>query len=228
MAGDTYQAVSPIQSLIFINFVQQHRLTPGLAFTFFACAEPDFWAAMFAYADLARLPEADFEVGGRRYGVYGHDWRAVSFAVWQELLAQREIAASAQAVAPTDVSEPLLVLSQPQFVEAVQNVLRHFGQEEALQNNPLLRSRLVLERAAHSSEERIAALQTLVKEAAESLQSSPREEKLYRALYRTYLHPAPTQEQAAELLNLPFSTFRRHLKTGVARVTDILWQREIN
>lgn len=229
MASDTYQAVSPTQSLIFINFVQQHRLKPGLAFTFFACAEPDFWAAMFAYADLARLPEADFEVGGRRYGVYGHDWRVVSFAVWQKLLAQREIAASAQALKPSQVSEPLLVLSQPEFVKAVHEVLRHFGRAEALQNNPLLRSRLVVERAAASgSEERIAALQALVKEAAESLQSSPRSEKLYRALYHTYLHPASTQEQAAELLDLPFSTFRRHLKTGVARLTDILWQREIS
>ncbi|HEY9859198.1 MAG TPA: hypothetical protein V6D16_06815, partial [Candidatus Obscuribacterales bacterium] len=43
MARETYQAVSPTQSLIFINFVQHHRLTPKLAFTFFACADPDFW-----------------------------------------------------------------------------------------------------------------------------------------------------------------------------------------
>jgi hypothetical protein len=77
------------------------------------------------------------------------------------------------------------------------------------------------------SVEKIAALQALVKEAAESLQSSPRDEKLYRALDLTYFHPAPTQEQAAELLNLPFSTYRRHLKAGVTQVADILWQQEI-
>lgn len=228
MARDTYQAVSPMQSLIFINFVQHHRTTAGLAFTFFPCAEPDFWAAMFAYADLARLPEADFEVGGRHYGIYGHDWRVVSPTVWQELLAQREIAASAQAIAPSQVSEPLLVLSHPDFVKAVQAVLRNFSRPHALHDNPLLRSRLVVEHvAASGNTEGIAALQDLIKEAAESLQSSPRDQKLYRALYRTYLHPAPTQEQAAELLNLPFSTYRRHLKAGVIRVADILWQQEI-
>jgi energy-coupling factor transporter ATP-binding protein EcfA2 len=228
MARDTYQDVSPTQSLIFINFVHQYRLTAP-AFTFFPCAEPDFWAAMFAYADLARLPEADFEVGGRRYGVYGHDWRVVSPAAWQELLAQREIAASAQALAPQKVSEPLYVLSQAEFVEAVQDALRNFSRPNALHNNPLLRSRLVVEQvAAGGNTERIAALQALVKEAAESLQSSPRDEKLYHALYRTYLHPAPTQERAAELLDLPFSTFRRHLKLGVTRIVDILWQREIS
>lgn len=228
MARDTYQAVSPMQSLIFINFVQHHRTTAGLAFTFFPCAEPDFWAAMFAYADLARLPEADFEVGGRCYGMYGHDWRVVSLTVWQELLAQREIAASAQVIAPSQVSEPLLVLSQPDFIKAVQDALRNFSRPHVLYNNPLLRSRLVVEHvAASGSTERIAVLQDLVKEAAESLQSSPRDQKLYRALDRTYIHPAPTQEQAAELLNLPFSTYRRHLKAGVIRVADILWQREI-
>lgn len=71
MARDTYQAVSPTQSLIFINFVQYHRNTPGLAFTFFPCADSDYWAAMFAYADLARIPEADFEVGVGAMGSTG-------------------------------------------------------------------------------------------------------------------------------------------------------------
>lgn len=228
MARDSYQAVSPTQSLIFINFVQHHQHTTGPAFTFYACASPDFWAAMFAYADLARLPEADFEVGGRQYGVYGHDWRVVSPTAWQELLAQREIAASAQVSVPSQVIEPLLVLSQPEFVAAVQDALRYFGRTDKLRNNPLVRSRLVVERGpAHGIAERITTLQAVVKEAVESLQSSPREEKFYRALYRTYLHPAPTQERAAELLDLPFSTFRRHLKVGTTRVADILWQQEI-
>jgi predicted DNA-binding protein (UPF0251 family) len=86
----------------------------------------------------------------------------------------------------------------------------------------------VVERVTtHGIAESIAALQALIQAAAESLQTSPREAKYYRALDRTYLHPVPTQEQAAELLDLPFSTFRRHLKAGVMRVTDILWHHEI-
>jgi hypothetical protein len=98
-----------------------------------------------------------------------------------------------------------------------------------LQRNPLLRSRIVVERAAGSSEaKRIEVLQALVREGVESLQSSPREAKWYRALDRTYLHPAPTQESAAELLDLPFGTFRRHLKAGIKRVAELLWQQEIS
>ncbi len=66
---NAYQAVSPMQSRIFINCVQHYLTTPNLAYTLFACAEPDFWAGVFGYADLARLPETDFKVGERTYGV---------------------------------------------------------------------------------------------------------------------------------------------------------------
>jgi hypothetical protein len=230
MARDTYQDVSPTQSLIFINLVQYYRNTPGLAFTFLPCAAPESWAAMFAYADLTRLTDAEFTVGGKHYGVYGHDWRVLSPAAWQELLAQREIAASAQATTTSAASESVLVLSQTEFVEAVQHALRHLTSPNVLQQNPLLRSRLIVEQVIDKEgiSDRVVALQTLVKGIVESLRSTPRDQKLYRALDRTYLHPAPTQEQAAELLDLPFSTYRRHLKTGMERVADILWQQEIN
>ena len=57
--------------------------------------------------------------------------------------------------------------------------------------------------------------------------ADPRDAKLARALDRTYLRPAPTQEAAAELLGLPFSTYRGHLARGLERVTDLLWEREL-
>jgi len=183
---------------------------------------------MFAYADLTRLPEADFQVGSRSYGVYGHDWRVLSTSAWQELLARREINASAQVKSLPISTEPLLVLSQPEFVTAAQDALRNFARADVLHKNPLLRSRLVVEIDTLGREKRIAALQAVVQQAVESLLSSPRDEKLYRVLHRTYLQPALTQEKAAELLNLPFSTYRRHLKAGMMRVVDILWQREIS
>jgi hypothetical protein len=229
MAGDTYQAVSAIQSLIFVTVVRHYLTTPGLAFTFFPCAEPDFWALVLTYADLARIPEADFEVGGQHYGVYGHDWRAVPPAAWLALLAEREIATASQTLRPPRVTESLVVLSQDEFAAAVRDALRDFTHPDFLRGNPLLRSRLVVDQAGTDvgEVEKVTALQTLIKTAAESLQSSPRQAKLFRALYQTYLHPAPTQEKASELLDLPFSTYRRHLKAGIRRLTEILWQREI-
>ena len=37
---------------------------------------------------------------------------------------------------------------------------------------------------------------------------------------------APTQAAAAELLDLPTTTYRRHLTAGIARLTELLWQEE--
>ncbi len=230
MARSTYQAVSPIQSLIFVNAVQHYLTTPGLSYTFFPCAEPEFWASMFAYADLARIPEADFEVGGRRYGVFGHDWRVTPPMAWLALLAEREVAPALQDGVPSrQGSEPLLVLSQPEFEEAVRRALRDFSHPDLLHTNPLLRSRMLAERVSADAgdAERVAGLRSLVEETVQSLQPLPREVKCYRALHHTYLYPAPTQELAAELLGVPFSTFRRHLTAGIARVVEILWQEEI-
>lgn len=229
MARDTYQAVSSLQSALFVNAVRHYLTMPGLAYTFFPCADPDFWAPMFAYADLARIPEVDFEVGGRRYGVYGHDWRAVSPTAWLALLAERETATRSQITPPRPTSEPLIILSEPEFAAAVQEALHASSHPNDLRHNPLLRSRLVVDLVGNQAPpaKRCTALRTLMQEAVESLQKTPRDAKLYRALYHTYLQPAPTQEQAAELLDLPFSTFRRHLKAGIIRVADSLWQKEL-
>ncbi len=228
MNRDTYQAVSPTQSRAFIDVVQHYLTTPGLAFTFFPCADPDFWAEVFAYADLARLRPADFEVGGRRYGMYGHDWRTAPPVAWMALLAEREIASGLEPVSSRP-SEVLLVLSESDFAAAVHDALRDFTRLAVLRGSLLLRSRLIADRTglSHDPAQRVAALQSLVREAAESLQDSPRDVKLYRAVYHTYIQPAPTQEKASELLDLPFSTYRRHLKAGVTRITESLWRQEI-
>ncbi|MEP7198695.1 MAG: ATP-binding protein, partial [Chloroflexota bacterium] len=227
MARDAYQSVSPVQSLVFVNAVRQYLTTPGLAFTFFPCADPDFWAAVFAYGDLMRIPEADFEVGGRRYGMYGHDWRKVPTMAWLDLLAKRELDSEMQTTQPT--AEPLIVLSEAAFTEAVQDALRDFTRPDALHANPLTRSRPIVEQvgANATAAKRTTALQNLLRSAAESLQRAPREAKLYRAVQQTYFDPAPTQEQAAERLDLPFSTYRRHLKSGVTRIVEMLWMKEI-
>jgi hypothetical protein len=118
------------------------------------------------------------------------------------------------------------VLSQPDFEDAVRQALRDFVRPAALANSPLLRSRVVADHAGALSG--AATLQGLLREAAESLRTNPRDEKLFRAIQRTYLEPAATQEVAAELLGLPFSTYRYHLVSGIARVTEYLWRRELH
>ncbi|GIX49302.1 MAG: hypothetical protein KatS3mg131_3513 [Candidatus Tectimicrobiota bacterium] len=120
---------------------------------------------------------------------------------------------------------PLMVLSQPEFADAVRQALRDYSRPDALAHNPLLRSRVLRDMAGPTPTP--GDLQSLLRTAAESLTTTPKDEKLHRALYHTYFQPAPTQEAAAELLDLPFSTYRYHLSKGIQRVTDWLWQREL-
>jgi hypothetical protein len=227
LARDSYQAVSPVQSRIFLNMVQHYLTTPGLAYTFIPCAEADFWTAVFAYADLTRLPEADFQVGERRYGVYGHDWRQTRPLAWLDLMAQRELGGAVVPPTGLPVSEPLApvgLLSEEAFATAVREALRDYTDTAVLQRNPLIHTRLLQSVAVPAEKARL--LQNLLLETAETFQKNPRQMKLYRALEATYFRPAATQEQAAELLDLPFSTYRRHLRQGIEELTERLWRRE--
>lgn len=229
MARDGYQGVSAAQTRVFLNVAQYYLTTPNLAFTFSPCANPMFWMPAFLYMDFALLHEAAFEVGGRSYGVFGHDWRAVPAATWLDLLAEREMGMTQEDLSPPPTIEHVIVLDQSSFAQAVRDALRDYPRPDILAHSPLLRSRLVIEECGTASDEaRVEYLQHLLDETIDNLQQTPRDMKGYRALYHTYLHPAPTQEQVAEMLDLPFSTYRRHLKQGIERLTDLLWQREVN
>jgi hypothetical protein len=120
----------------------------------------------------------------------------------------------------------MLVLSQPEFNDAVRQALRDLHRPDLLARNPLLRTRLVRDRAG-SREPSAAVLEALVRAAVETLRDHPRDDKLLRAVDRTYVHPAATQERAAAALGLPFSTYRRHLTQGVDRVVSRLWDQEV-
>ena len=232
MERSTYQALSTAQSRIFLNVIQYYLITPGLAYSFFPCADPQLYADVLAYAAIHRTPELDFMVDGKHYGVFFHDWRLHPATAWLDLLAQHEIAYSAESGSPPRPGgQPpvLLLLSEPEFAQAVRAALRHYTRPDELQANALARSRLVLAQAGAdaNSAGRAKVLHTLIAEAVELLRTSPRQQKLYRALYHTYMQPAATQELAAELLDLPFSTYRRHLKEGVENVVATLWVREL-
>ena len=227
MARDTYQSVSPVQSLIFIRQVRHYLQTPNLAHTTIVCRDPNTWGPLFAYADMERLADADATVGAHTYALFGHDWRARPPAQWLDLLADRGFDTS-----PDTSSENenlVVVLSRSDFADAIRDAFKDLHRPDQLQGNPLLYSRVVTSEVGRDAggPERIDALCTLLTETVERLSNDPRDEKYYRAVHRTYLKPAPTQEKAAEQLGVPFSTFRRHLNRGLDRVTEMLWDAEV-
>jgi hypothetical protein len=116
------------------------------------------------------------------------------------------------------------VLTRAEFDTAVRNALRHYSRADLLVGNPLFHMRIATGRGAEAAS--VASIQKMLNEAANQIFASTRDQKLLRVLELTYFAPAPKQEAAAERLGLPFSTYRRHLTSGIERITEWLWHRE--
>jgi hypothetical protein len=222
---EAYQGPSPTLNATPILTFQRYLGTPNLAWDLLALAEPERWDAYFAAAGLPRAPGADFWVGGRRFGLFAHDFRQVPVDAVLELVTERALAQDLTPSPPTS-KPPLLVLSQPEFDDAVRQALRDLRRPDRLARNPLLRTRLAHDRSG-DEEPSAAVLETLVCAAVGILHEHPRDDKQWRAVERTYVRPAATQERAAAALGLPFSTYRRHLTQGVDRVVAWLWDQEV-
>lgn len=228
MSAERHQEFAPVQSRIFTNVFQSFFNTPRLAVSFFPAGESELLEILMGYAEFVPPPELGFVQEGRRYVTFVHDWRVMPLGEWLDILGQKEVGMTPPAPTPT---EELLVLSEDGFADAVRSALAALRARRpgALKTHPLLRSRLVRDRVGGSGGEsaREEELRSLVQEAIESLRTLPKGDRLYAVMYRTFLSPAPSQEKAAELVDLPFSTYRRYLTIGIQRVTETLWDREI-
>ena len=116
------------------------------------------------------------------------------------------------------------LLTRSDFEIAVQDALRHYTEADLLDDNALLHTRLLTR--SEPSAATPQALRALLAETAKALFAGERDQRLYRVLDLTYLHPAPKQEAAADRLGLSFGTYRRHLTAGVDRLTEWLWRQE--
>lgn len=220
-----YQSPSPTLNATPILTLQGQLSTPNLAWDFLALSEPDRWDEYFAAGDLPRAEGADFRVGDRRYGLFAHDFRTAPVERWIERWTERALAPDVD-VAPREHAEAFLVLSHPDFEAAVRQGFKDLRRPDLLARNPLRRTRLIAERAAAEASD-AAVVEAVLREAAATLARHPRDDKLLRAVDRTYLRPAASQEAAAAALGLPFSTYRRHLTHGMTRIVEVLWDQEL-
>ena len=206
MDRDVYQGPSPAVDLSSVIHVELTVTRPQLAWVMMTIVDTDFWAPFFATIGHYPAPGADASVGNRHYTLFVRDARRP----W-----------TVDKALPAPPARPGAALSRATFADSVRTAMRDLGRPDLLAGNPLLTLREVRERGGGPE-----ALGATLSDAAAVLQRHPRDEKLFRAIDRTYLRPAPTQERAAELLGLPFSTYRRHRREGLARITDLLWARE--
>jgi hypothetical protein len=222
---NSYQGPSPTLNAVPILTMHKQLSTPNLSWDFVTLSEPDRWNQYFAAGDLPRADGADFSVGDRRYGLFAHDFRKVPVDAWIELWSERALAQDLD-IAPRERAQALLVLSHPDFDAAVRQGFKDLRRPDLLARNPLVRTRLVADHTAEGTSA-AAVLEAVLREAATTLADHPRDDKLLRAVDRTYLRPAGTQEAAAATLGLPFSTYRRHLTQGMTRIVSVLWDQEV-
>jgi hypothetical protein len=141
--------------------------------------------------------------------LYAHDWRARPVPVWLALVA---------GATPADSAAEAVVLTRDEFDAAVRAALRAWHRPEELAANPLLRTRLL----ADSGNEPVTGLRRLIGDAVDELDG-----RLRDVVAATYRDRTATQEEAAKRLGLAYSTYRRHLSTGIDVMTTTLWSREL-
>jgi hypothetical protein len=184
-------------------------LSRPVAWTVVAVAPESFWRPFFEYLGFSLLARVPF--GG--ITAYGWDRRRLPLAEFLELTGRRELTGET-GPPPAELLRPA-PLGREAFAEAVRVALRDANRPDRLAASPLAGTALAPDLRA--------ALLTGIARVGEE----PKGEPLRRVLERTYLCGTPSQEAAAEVLGLPFSTYRRYLARATARLVDVLWAVEV-
>ena len=210
---DPYAGLAaPISSVI-------EWLTRPLAWSFGVTVDPEFWAPRFDH--VALMPMVDVEVDGRRSVAFGIDWRRLPVDSWLDLMRERGHSGET-GPAPAALLRPP-PLDRRRFATALRAALPVLHRPDQLSASPLMGSAL----ASGGDGPTAARLRATIEAAVERLADEPKGDQLRAVLHRTYLRPAPTQEAAAQVLDLPLSTYRRYLARALENLTDLLWTVEI-
>lgn len=194
---------------------------PSLAFAVTALADGERWADALVEAGHRR--EGEFVVDGRVAPLFVADFHARPASEWLLDLLLRDLdAAPAQPEPPTAQQ---VGLDREALGAALREALEHFTRIDRLRDNALLDSRWLKSRAADAAPSP-ELLRRLLRELVAAMHDDPRDGKLARALEAAFVHPAGSREAAAERIDVPFSTFRRHVAKGIERLEEMLWSHE--
>ncbi len=171
----------------------------------------DFWRPFFEYLGFGVLARVQFGAGD--VTAYGWDRRRLPLEEFLELTGRRELTGET-GPPPAELLRPAPI-GREAFEEAVRAALRDVNRPDRLATSPLAGTALGPDLRASL----LAGIARLAEE--------PKGEQLRRVLDRTYLCGTPSQEAAAEVLGLPFSTYRRYLARATARLVDLLWAVEV-
>ncbi len=202
---------SPTTDLIYMRGVATCMLGRDLAWTYILMPNADRWAPVLEYVGHDRL-------SGSLRDVFAHDWAAVPRRAWLDRMQER-LLHGLELSAPRARS---VRTSRPVIQRALRDLLRNWRHRPTVAASPLIDSSL----AGHGDlATRIENLRAAVEEAVDSLQGTPRGDMLHRILAVSFFHGSPTQEEAAQRLNVPFGTYRHRLAAAIDQVAEELWRR---
>ncbi|MEU4562173.1 ATP-binding protein [Actinoplanes sp. NPDC023936] len=209
---ENYQRFSPVMDRVQWRAIAEIARSSGLALSYVVMRDNGYWDEQLSHFDMPRI-DATPAVGARRYALFAHDWRAAPVAPW---FGRHKRAVLTRTPEPATTHT---VLSRPEFDAAVRDALRHLRHPARLDGNPLAHSKLTLDHGGN--------LAALMRREVDRLREGRGGDKRHRAVFEAFLRGGSTQEAAAARLGLPFSTYRRHLRQGIERLSEALWQQEI-
>jgi hypothetical protein len=190
-------------------------LTRPLAWSFCTVVDDEYWAPLFDHAAFERVLAVD------GYVALAIDWRRFPVDKWLALMRERGHSGGS-GPPPTAILRPR-PLDRDRFDAAVRAALPVLHRPDQLAASPLIGSAL----AATDAGPTVEQLRATIEAAVACLAQEPKGDQLRAVLNRTYLRPAANREAAAEVLGLPFSTYRRYLAKALEQLTDLLWTVEI-
>lgn len=189
------------------------------AWSVITTVDPAYYGPYFEFLGLS--PLAGLEVEGHEVVAYGWDRRRLPVSRLFDLLGRRDLSGET-GPPPPEMLRPA-PLSRDDFAAAVRGALRDVDRPDRLAASPLLSTGVV----DAADPDPVVALRATLVAAVAGLGAERRGPEHRRVLERTHLAGAPSQEAAAEVLGLPFSTYRRHLARAHERLVEVLWSVEI-
>lgn len=133
-----YQRRSPVMDLIQWRAMGEIFRADHLAWSYLLMRDGKFWIPHMVHFDVLPIPPRP-SVGEHGYTLFAHDWRAQPVVRWLDQKTRAMFAG------PQVRHPELVVLSRPEFDASVREALRGLLRRDALDLNPLARSRLVAE-----------------------------------------------------------------------------------
>jgi hypothetical protein len=215
----SYHRPSEIMDLAQLRLAANILCDDELTWSVIVTPDPRFWAPSIE-RDHTMTDGPPIVVDGRAYTLYSQYWGLTPISAWSavsdgQMLSRRPAAMPA--------GSRSAAWTRAEFDQAVRGTLRSWQRPDVLADSRMAHSRMVAELGAGDA---VANLRRIFSAALETLRGDPRQTKFHRVLMATFFDGVPTQEAAAERLDLPYSTYRRHLARGLDGLCAMLWKAE--